>query len=194
MVELQTTAGEPDKLEEDKQRVEPEFHKGECDFECPICYEIMAEPVVTECNHGMCLSCFRKIIKGKKNPLCPYCRRSFNSMIIPRIDQELQQKIEFIAPDLFEERREALIESGEWDPGYYARTQIKNNADKYFHGLIDKAIQVLPSKHCDAIIKAIKDNDDKIWFGNFFQESSKNRILFKPWHEQNGVYYQGDTN
>jgi hypothetical protein len=82
-----------------------DFHVGECDFECPICMEIMVEPVVTECGHGMCLPCFRKIIKGKKNPLCPMCRKDFNSMCIPTINHELQQAIEYIAPDLFEERR-----------------------------------------------------------------------------------------
>lgn len=31
--------------------------KAKADFECPICLEMIAEPVRTPCNHLFCLSC-----------------------------------------------------------------------------------------------------------------------------------------
>ncbi len=40
--------GIPKKVEEEKKKA---------DFECPICLEIIAEPMRTPCNHLFCLSC-----------------------------------------------------------------------------------------------------------------------------------------
>lgn len=45
-------------INQNMERKKPvEEEKKKADFECPICLEIIAEPVRTPCNHLFCLSC-----------------------------------------------------------------------------------------------------------------------------------------
>ena len=44
------------------------------EFKCPICHELLFEPVVTSCRHLFC----RKCIKGQRT--CPTCRKEFITM------------------------------------------------------------------------------------------------------------------
>ena len=71
----------------------PDFHsqlnKGECDFECSICIYIMAEPIILECKHAMCMACFIDITEKNRVPLCPICRRELKSMLEPTVNREL---------------------------------------------------------------------------------------------------------
>jgi len=48
------------------------------DFTCPICLEVLVEPVQMPCNHELCLPCF-KTITDKVNLLCPMCRMRISS-------------------------------------------------------------------------------------------------------------------
>ncbi len=43
------------------------------DCTCPICLEILVEPVVLPCKHELCLPCFSGMT-DKTNFLCPMCR------------------------------------------------------------------------------------------------------------------------
>jgi hypothetical protein len=43
------------------------------DCTCPICLEILVEPVKMPCSHELCLPCF-KAMTDKTNFLCPMCR------------------------------------------------------------------------------------------------------------------------
>ena len=61
------------------------------DYECPICYEICVEPVITPCRHFFCLVCQKDIIK--RGLCCPLCRRNFDKMFTPKIDKGLQSEI-----------------------------------------------------------------------------------------------------
>ena len=44
-----------------------------CKKECPICYQIMVEPVIFECKHRFCLGCIKQLKDAQKNR-CPLCR------------------------------------------------------------------------------------------------------------------------
>jgi hypothetical protein len=56
----------------------PALNKSLTDFTCPICLEILVEPVQMPCNHELCLPCF-KTITDKVNLLCPMCRLRISS-------------------------------------------------------------------------------------------------------------------
>ena len=43
-------------------------------LQCPVCYEIVLEPVQTSCGHLFCKKCVRGVIR------CPTCREQFTSM------------------------------------------------------------------------------------------------------------------
>jgi hypothetical protein len=45
-----------------KPVAEEKKEKKKEDFECPICLEIIAEPMRTPCNHLFCLSCQKQSI------------------------------------------------------------------------------------------------------------------------------------
>jgi len=44
------------------------------DCTCPVCLDLIIDPVLLTCHHELCLQCFSGIqIKGS-NPCCPICR------------------------------------------------------------------------------------------------------------------------
>lgn len=62
-------------MEKKKLPTKEEEKKGKSkeDFECPICLEMIAEPVRTPCNHLFCVTC--QMTCQKSNQSCPMCRR-----------------------------------------------------------------------------------------------------------------------
>lgn len=48
------------------------------DFTCPICLQILIEPVVMPCEHELCRSCFKQNVE-EANFLCPLCRMRISS-------------------------------------------------------------------------------------------------------------------
>ena len=86
--------------------------KAKADFECPICLEIIAEPVRTPCNHLFCLSCQKQ--SQMTNQTCPMCRRQFDEKFIPMVDKNTQEEIKESFPGDFEERRAQLVKAGLW--------------------------------------------------------------------------------
>ena len=45
---------------------------------CPVCYEVIHEPVVFPCEHEVCLACFTKSLEAG-NLCCPLCRKRISS-------------------------------------------------------------------------------------------------------------------
>ena len=45
------------------------------ELQCPICFEYMENPVITECKHIFCQSCIDSQFWHTLNPTCPKCRR-----------------------------------------------------------------------------------------------------------------------
>ncbi|XP_041911710.1 E3 ubiquitin-protein ligase TRIM31-like [Arvicola amphibius] len=44
------------------------------DVICPICKEILQDPVTTDCGHNFCLQCINQVVKTTENPQCPLCK------------------------------------------------------------------------------------------------------------------------
>ena len=61
------------------------------DYECPVCLELCAQPVVTPCKHFMCFQCHKRVVEAGMT--CPMCRAHFDKLFIPQIDRELQDEI-----------------------------------------------------------------------------------------------------
>jgi len=55
------------------QNLQPTLDLSITDCMCPICLEILVEPVVLPCKHELCLPCFSGMT-DKTNFLCPMCR------------------------------------------------------------------------------------------------------------------------
>ena len=85
-------------------------------YECPVCLEICAEPVASECVHYFCYACQKKILATPQHN-CPICRETFDKNIKPQIDRNLQLEIKFVSPDEFDERKEDLKRCGQWKGG-----------------------------------------------------------------------------
>ena len=47
-----------------------------CDFDCPLCFSLLYEPITLECGHTFCRDCTHLTFKIKKH--CPICRKYSN--------------------------------------------------------------------------------------------------------------------
>jgi len=54
---------------------------------CWVCFEIFKDPVTLHCCHSFCKECAMKVYK--KNPTCPFCRRSFE-LPLPDINRDVE--------------------------------------------------------------------------------------------------------
>ena len=46
------------------------------EVECPVCMDVLVDPVSVDCGHVMCLRCLMKSIKAARfEAKCPLCRR-----------------------------------------------------------------------------------------------------------------------
>ena len=65
-------------------------------LECPICLDIMTDPVTAPCGHAFCKVCIESAIK--KMPKCVFCREE--------IPKDYKFRISYLLQDLIEEFRE----------------------------------------------------------------------------------------
>ena len=80
------------------------------ELRCPICLNILRDPVATECMHRFCAGCIEKCLRvGKKE--CPTCRKPVATRRNLRNDTNFQDLITKLYPDLeaFEEEEHRLI-------------------------------------------------------------------------------------
>ena len=73
------------------------------DYECPVCLELCAQPVLTPCKHFMCFQCHKRCVE--MGMTCPMCRSHFDNHFVPQVDADLQQEIAEKMGNLFEERK-----------------------------------------------------------------------------------------
>ena len=57
------------------------------DYECPVCLELCAQPVLTPCKHFMCFQCHKRVVEAGMT--CPMCRAHFDKLFIPQVDKDL---------------------------------------------------------------------------------------------------------
>ena len=61
---------------------------GRDDYECPVCLELCAQPVLTPCKHFMCFPCNKRVVSAGMT--CPMCRAHFDKLFVPQVDTQLQ--------------------------------------------------------------------------------------------------------
>ena len=84
------------------------------ELRCPICLNLLREPVATECMHRFCAGCIQKCLRlGKKE--CPACRKPVATRRNLRTDTNFAALIYKLYPDLddFEEEEEEQLEAAE---------------------------------------------------------------------------------
>ena len=53
------------------------------DYNCPICLDLLLEPVVGACGHEFCKDCYtRWLARSRAYPTCPLCREVL-SIVVP---------------------------------------------------------------------------------------------------------------
>ncbi|CAH1759505.1 12583_t:CDS:2 [Entrophospora sp. SA101] len=66
-------------------------------FKCPVCHELLEDPVTTPCTHSICNECIKQSVKyyGKK---CPECRTKFKEDLECSKNQNLVDALKSIIP------------------------------------------------------------------------------------------------
>ena len=62
---------------------------GRDNYECPVCLELCAQPVLTPCKHFMCFQCNKRVVAAGMT--CPMCRAHFDKLFVPQVDKTLQE-------------------------------------------------------------------------------------------------------
>ena len=78
------------------------------DLDCPICLDMVKEPVRLRCNHLMCRECFEKLLEVSSRK-CPKCRRWIGGtrrIISSWVDKELWEFIQL----KFIETKDSVLE------------------------------------------------------------------------------------
>ncbi|XP_075834840.1 E3 ubiquitin-protein ligase TRIM31-like [Microtus pennsylvanicus] len=76
------------------------------DVTCPICEEILRDPVITDCGHNFCLQCINQKTTATENPQCPLCKLPVDKNVF-RPNKQLASLAEKIqAMDLVEVQSE----------------------------------------------------------------------------------------
>ena len=95
----------------DERNKSPALNLSLSDCTCPICLEILEQPVVLPCKHELCLSCFSGMT-DKTNFLCPMCRMRISTWsrmatnTNTLVDQERWSQIQRAFPKELKDRRE----------------------------------------------------------------------------------------
>ena len=50
-------------------------------YECPVCLELCAQPILTPCKHFMCFQCNKRVVAAGMT--CPMCRAHFDKLFVP---------------------------------------------------------------------------------------------------------------
>ena len=52
-------------------------------LECPVCLDMLVEPMVLGCGHTYCRECVDHVSRTTYEPCCPVCRARFSPHLIP---------------------------------------------------------------------------------------------------------------
>jgi len=73
---------------------------------CPLCYEVMLEPVVTQCGHTFDKLCLQTVLK--RRPSCPVCRTELMENVKLSTCVALRNLIQRTHPRLVDQRQQSL--------------------------------------------------------------------------------------
>ncbi|KAK7802457.1 hypothetical protein U0070_011327 [Myodes glareolus] len=78
------------------------------DVTCPICMEILQNPVIIDCGHNFCLQCINQVVQTKENPQCPLCQLPVNKNAFRpnKLLASLAEKIQAMDPAEFQPEEE----------------------------------------------------------------------------------------
>ncbi|XP_075835338.1 E3 ubiquitin-protein ligase TRIM31-like [Microtus pennsylvanicus] len=78
------------------------------DVTCPICIEILRNPVTIDCGHNFCLQCIDQVGKTTENLQCPLCKLPVNkNMLRPnKLLASIAEKIQAMDPADFQPEEE----------------------------------------------------------------------------------------
>lgn len=77
------------------------------DFECPVCFEIMVEPVKLQCSHVFCSVCLKNNHKHHFQ-ICPMCRTTLKKQNNGEVLQEMVEDLRYFYPAEFEAQFDKL--------------------------------------------------------------------------------------
>ena len=72
------------------------FNKAE--MTCPVCLDLLLEPVLTTCGHDFCRSCLDKCLDHNLES-CPVCRKEFESDVPYSMNSRLSKQLNEIYPE-----------------------------------------------------------------------------------------------
>ena len=85
----------------------------ESDYDCSICFQLMAEPILLDCKHNFCYACIQQTLE-RNSFNCPLCRAEIPESYYPQVDEAKQQEIYAANPEEFTKIRERLEAEGKW--------------------------------------------------------------------------------
>ncbi|KAL4422497.1 hypothetical protein ABPG75_008694 [Micractinium tetrahymenae] len=81
----------------------------EDDFSCPICLNLLVDPVVGSCGHDFCELCFRRWAVDQRKRSCPSCRKPLAGEL-PGVCLRLARTVEALFPQRSKERQAEVAE------------------------------------------------------------------------------------
>ncbi|KRX00943.1 hypothetical protein PPERSA_09549 [Pseudocohnilembus persalinus] len=87
---------EPEEQKSNPQNNQNIQQKSADDYMCPICLNIMVEPIkLVQCTHYLCRRCLRGLDENNVNNKCPMCRQKIEikDLINLKIDEKMQKEI-----------------------------------------------------------------------------------------------------
>src|SRR5262249_2304070 len=83
-------------------------------FLCPVCLEVLVQPISTQCGHTACKRCLIRALGNNPSPTCPVCRAScFLNPVTATPNVLLEQLMRRLLPDSLIESRRAEVEASE---------------------------------------------------------------------------------
>jgi hypothetical protein len=80
----------------------------ELDLDCPVCHNVLCEPVTTPCGHAFCRPCLDDVLNSLYKR-CPTCRGPLDSSLgVPSVSVLLASLVQRAAPEAYSSRQREL--------------------------------------------------------------------------------------
>lgn len=81
-------------------------------FSCPICLNLLLNPITTPCKHAFCMHCFEEMsdLTANEGTKCPMCRNEISNEFVFKVDKDLEEKVIASFPKEYQIRTKLLAE------------------------------------------------------------------------------------